>query len=102
MRGSNVSKQREIASLTKMYTLYGCLKINKILNINPEKTYIKIHDIINKGTSANLLKNRYISLRDLYYGMMLPSGNDAAAILAFYYGHWLEKETMFPNLIFTK
>lgn len=34
--------------------------------------------------------------------MMLPSGNDAAAILALYYGHWLEKETMFPNLIFTK
>lgn len=34
--------------------------------------------------------------------MMLPSGNDAAALLAFYYGHWLEKENMFPNLIFTK
>lgn len=33
---------------------------------------------------------------------MLPSGNDAAALLAFYYGYWLDKDCTFPNLIFTK
>ncbi len=33
---------------------------------------------------------------------MLPSGNDAAALLAFYYGYWLDKESTFPNLIFSK
>ena len=35
MRGINVDKKREIASLTKMYTLYGCLQLNKQFNINP-------------------------------------------------------------------
>ena len=34
--------------------------------------------------------------------MMLPSGNDAAALLGFYYGYWLDKEGTFPNLIFNK
>lgn len=33
---------------------------------------------------------------------MLPSGNDSAALLAFYYGYWLDKNTTFANLIFTK
>lgn len=33
---------------------------------------------------------------------MLPSGNDAAALLAFYYGYWLDKESTFPNIIFSK
>jgi D-alanyl-D-alanine carboxypeptidase len=34
--------------------------------------------------------------------MMLPSGNDAASLLAFYYGYWLDKEGTFPNLVFRK
>ena len=29
LRGDNWDKKREIASLTKMYTLYACLQINK-------------------------------------------------------------------------
>lgn len=40
---------------------------------------------------ANLKVNEYISIEDLYYGLMLPSGNDAACILAFYYGFWLSR-----------
>lgn len=85
-----------------MYTLYACLQINKELNINPSKTYIKVVDILNTGTSADLRQNKFILLRDVYYGMMLPSGNDAASLLAFYYGYWLDKEGTFPNLIFSK
>lgn len=34
--------------------------------------------------------------------MMLPSGNDAAALLAYYYGCWLDKSWTFPKMIFTK
>jgi hypothetical protein len=34
--------------------------------------------------------------------MMLPSGNDAAALLALYYGYWLDKEGAFSNLIYSK
>ena len=34
------------------------------------------------GTSANLIANFWISVEDLLYGLMLPSGNDAALVLA--------------------
>ena len=39
------------------------------------------------GTSANLQRNFWISLQDLLYGTMLPSGNDAAYTLAQYMGY---------------
>jgi D-alanyl-D-alanine carboxypeptidase len=42
IRGVNVQEKREIASLTKMYTLYSCLTLNKLLKINPETASIKI------------------------------------------------------------
>lgn len=34
--------------------------------------------------------------------MMLPSGNDAASLLAYYYGYWLDQEKTFSNFTFTK
>ena len=34
------------------------------------------------GTSANLKNLSWIKLIDLLYGLMLPSGNDAAMLLA--------------------
>ncbi len=34
------------------------------------------------GTSALLKKRDLVSLQDLLYGMMLPSGNDAACQIA--------------------
>lgn len=81
-----------------MYTLYGCLQINRQLNIDADKTYIKIIKTLNFGSLANLSEDKYISLKDLYRGLMLPSGNDAAALLSFYYGYWVDQEQPFPNL----
>ena len=34
------------------------------------------------GTTAELVANTYLSIEDLLYGAMLPSGNDAAYTLA--------------------
>ena len=34
------------------------------------------------GTSAQLPMKSLISVKDLLYGLMLPSGNDAAVVLA--------------------
>jgi D-alanyl-D-alanine carboxypeptidase len=34
------------------------------------------------GTSANLAYGDVLSVYDLFYGLMLPSGNDAALVLA--------------------
>ena len=72
-----------------MYTLYACLCLNKALKVAPETTIVKTFDTNLGGTSANLTPNEFITLKDLYYGLMLPSGNDAAFILASYYGCWL-------------
>jgi len=43
------------------------------------------------GTSANLVENAWMSVQDLLYGMMLPSGNDAALALAKWGGKILLK-----------
>ena len=41
------------------------------------------------GTSAQLLKEDMLTVEELIYGMMLPSGNDAAESLAMYFGSLL-------------
>jgi D-alanyl-D-alanine carboxypeptidase len=41
------------------------------------------------GTSAQLLKEDMLTVEELLYGMMLPSGNDAAESLALYFGSLL-------------
>ena len=38
------------------------------------------------GTTAHLKEGDTLSIEDLYYAMMLPSGNDAAYTLAEFYG----------------
>lgn len=38
------------------------------------------------GTSANLVENSWLNIADLSYGLMLPSGNDAAWLLAEVFG----------------
>lgn len=56
----------------------------------PEKTtlQISIPKICThiQGTSANLKKNDSLSLEQLFYAMLLPSGNDAALVIADYFG----------------
>ena len=38
------------------------------------------------GTTANLQEGDILNLRQLFHGMMLPSGNDAAYTLAEFFG----------------
>jgi len=43
--------------------------------------------ILERGsTTAGLLAGEIVTVQDLLYGMMLPSGNDAANVLAYYWG----------------
>ena len=42
-----------------------------------------------RGTSANLEYGDSLSVHHLLYGLMLPSGNDAAVALAEYFGEFL-------------
>ena len=51
-----------------------------------------------EGTSANLKEDDSISIINLMYGMMLPSGNDASQALAVYFGSLiLSKGLVDPN-----
>lgn len=69
-------------------TFITVIKLVSRFNLNPNKTFITVskagsHVI---GTTANLKEGDILSVDQLYYGMMLPSGNDAAYTLAEYFG----------------
>jgi D-alanyl-D-alanine carboxypeptidase len=71
-----------------MMTLITVIKLLARFNLNPNKMHITIsrsgsHVI---GTTANLREGDILSVEQLLYGMMLPSGNDAAYTLAEYFG----------------
>jgi hypothetical protein len=46
-----------------------------------------------KGTSAKLLSFDRLTVEQLLFGMMLPSGNDAAQMLGIFFGQILMKST---------
>jgi D-alanyl-D-alanine carboxypeptidase len=80
---------REMASLTKMMTTYIVLSLVDEFRINMKNTFFPVSkqaaNII--GTSANLVEGQVVSIYDLLRGLMLPSGNDAAMVLAENFGH---------------
>jgi D-alanyl-D-alanine carboxypeptidase len=61
----------------------ACRLINE-LNIEPKELILSVSRkaALNLGTTANLRIGDELSLMDLLYGMMLPSGNDAAFAVA--------------------
>lgn len=83
----NGDTANDIASLTKMMTCYvvkQCIKQSlcteeDIVTVPREATQLG-------GTTAYLKTNDQLKVIDLLYGMMLPSGNDAAYALADYCG----------------
>lgn len=91
--GKMEREKRECASLTKIMTAYCVLILTEKWNIE-DKTLIRVSEdaagVI--GTSAELLAGDTISIRQLLYGLLLPSGNDAAHQLAEYFGTRLKKE----------
>lgn len=76
--GYNLDDQRLIASITKIMTA-----IVAIENSNIEKT-VKVTDKICEafGSSIYIEVGEEIKLKDLIYGLMLRSGNDAALMIA--------------------
>lgn len=79
---------REIASLTKIMTLYTVLSVMEEKRIGNLNDFVKVSRIAANvgGTTAGLTEGDEIRIKDLLYGLMLPSGNDAAWTLAEYFG----------------
>ena len=91
LMSSHENDRREIASLTKIMTAYTSLKIMEALAINAEETKVKVSNEAASmgGTTAELAEGDILTLYDMLYAMLLPSGNDAAYALAEYFGHIL-------------
>ncbi len=72
--------KRQIASLTKMMTFYTVMKLMDKFRLHPGTTVITISKTAScmNGTSANLREGDQLSVAELFYGLLLPSGNDAA------------------------
>lgn len=77
-------KRREVASLTKIMNLFTILSIIETHGLNPAKIRINVSKEATTmiGTTAQLKAGIELTLEDLFYGMMLPSGNDAAHQIA--------------------
>jgi D-alanyl-D-alanine carboxypeptidase (penicillin-binding protein 5/6) len=86
--------KRECASLTKMMTLYTVVTYLEKEDIDPSITLLRVKRAAAsvQGTSANLKEGDILSVTELLYGMMLPSGNDAAYQLAEHFGKIFFKE----------
>lgn len=91
VHGRREYHKREIASLTKIMTCWVVIQLCKEYGLNPKATTISISDVASdiRGTTANLQTGDILSVEQLLYGLMLPSGNDAAFALAQHFGKLL-------------
>lgn len=87
--------KREVASLTKMMTLLTVLKLLQRYGFphDGKRVQIKVSKVVSKiiGTTADLKEGDILSVEQLMYGMMLPSGNDAAFAMAEFFGTILKE-----------
>lgn len=78
----NINEQRSVASISKIMTGILACESGKLEN------KVKIGDEISKayGSGIYIKKGEKLLLKDLTYGLMLRSGNDAALAIANYVG----------------
>lgn len=69
-------------------TFFISLRLSEKYELDPKKVYVRVPKFAAFicGTSACLRNGEYIRLIDLFYALMLPSGNDAACALANFFG----------------
>ncbi len=83
----NENEKLPMASTTKIVTaltvLENCDNLDEVVNVDDRAIGIP-------GTSIYLMKGEKLTVRELLYGMMLVSGNDAATALAYHISENLE------------
>ncbi len=97
--GKDEGERREIASLTKIMTFFTSLTLAKRFHVDLYSAVATISEraALMTGTTATLEEGDQILLHDLFHGMMLPSGNDAALAVSEYFGELL-KSTILPPI----
>lgn len=85
--GNRQDEALDIASTTKMMTaLLLAREIQSDSQLLEERLVFSKRADETSGSSSTVRAGESISLRDALYGLMLPSGNDAAVALAEWYG----------------
>ena len=80
LQGKEINTQRLIASITKIMTCIVALENTDIENIvTVDESILKAY-----GSGIYIQIGEEISVKDLLYGLMLRSGNDAAIMIASY------------------
>lgn len=92
--GQSENQEKLIASTTKIMT-----SLVVIANVDDLDQEIEVTDSVLKsfGSGIYIEVGEHISVRDLLYGLMLRSGNDAAIMLAEYVGGSMEGFVMLMN-----
>jgi len=89
--GSHEAEARAIASTTKIMTAWIILQR---ADDNPkwldEEVHFSERAAATKGSSCGLKVGERLPVRELLYGLLLPSGNDAAVALAEHFGTRLQ------------
>jgi D-alanyl-D-alanine carboxypeptidase (penicillin-binding protein 5/6) len=85
--GFNENESRPMASTTKIMTAYVVLKLaEKNPKVLDETVTFSERAATTVGSSAKLQAGEKLPARELLYGLMLPSGNDAAVAFAEHFG----------------
>jgi D-alanyl-D-alanine carboxypeptidase (penicillin-binding protein 5/6) len=93
LRGQEETKPLDFASTTKMMTAYLVLELAKAEGkVLEEEVAFSQRADDTVGSSAELRAGERLPVRELLYGLMLPSGNDAATALAEHFGRRMEPE----------
>ncbi|HYX48795.1 MAG TPA: serine hydrolase, partial [Ktedonobacteraceae bacterium] len=79
---SNGEKPVPMASTTKIMTALIAIQVGDLNSLVTVHKDAVNEVILNDGSGANLHAGDQLTLRDLLYGLMLPSGDDAAIAIA--------------------
>lgn len=89
--GSNENTSLDPASTTKIMTAYVvCNVAEKHPSLLDELVIVSQHADNTPGSTADIRAGETIPVRQLLFGLMLPSGNDASVALGEHVGHKLE------------
>ena len=96
--GSRAGAVLPIASTTKLMTAYlVAQRVHKQPKLLEETVTISAHADATTGSSAKLRAGERIRVGELLYGLLLPSGNDAANAFAEYFGGQFAEPSRFQS-----
>ena len=90
---NNIHKVRSVASISKIMTAVLAVESGKL------DDKIVVDDVISSayGSAIYIKQGEELTLRDLVYGLMLRSGNDAALVIAKYVGGTVDHFVLMMN-----